>query len=443
MIRHVPATALLAVLSLGTAGATTDAATAESLGDVQWFTLFQDQALQKLIRSGLERNLDVRIAAARVAQAQAQAGGSRAEQFPSLTAAGAASRQQSVNPQPYPNSVGNSSQFGLSSVWQLDFWGRYRKATEAARAELAATEWGRKAVIASLVSNLASAYFQLRELDLELDISRRTVSARRKSLELTKAMEHNGAATMLDVRQAEKLVEAAARTIPDLEKRIAQQENLISILMGSNPGPIRRGQALLDTPLPPAVPEGLPSALLERRPDIRQAEQRLIAANARVGVAKSMYFPALSLTGAGGFQAYSMTGLFDSKVYAAGTSMTAPVFDFGRIRSGVRLSEAQKQEIVLTYRQTVQQAFREVSDALVALQKNREYRERQHALTGSAAEAAKLADIRFKGGASSYLEVLTSQTDLFDAELGLAQAELNERLAVVQVYTSLGGGWQN
>jgi multidrug efflux system outer membrane protein len=424
-------------------GATTDAATAESLGDVQWFTLFQDQALQKLIRSGLERNLDVRIAAARVAQAQAQAGGSRAEQFPSLTAAGAASRQQSVNPQPYPNSVGNSSQFGLSSVWQLDFWGRYRKATEAARAELAATEWGRKAVIASLVSNLASAYFQLRELDLELDISRRTVSARRKSLELTKAMEHNGAATMLDVRQAEKLVEAAARTIPDLEKRIAQQENLISILMGSNPGPIRRGQALLDTPLPPAVPEGLPSALLERRPDIRQAEQRLIAANARVGVAKSMYFPALSLTGAGGFQAYSMTGLFDSKVYAAGTSMTAPVFDFGRIRSGVRLSEAQKQEIVLTYRQTVQQAFREVSDALVALQKNREYRERQHALTGSAAEAAKLADIRFKGGASSYLEVLTSQTDLFDAELGLAQAELNERLAVVQVYTSLGGGWQN
>ena len=462
MIRHVLTSVVLAVLSAGTAGAvgpkhqrpdvhapfafrgdTADTVAAESLGDVKWFAVFKDEALQKLIRAGLERNLDIGIAAARVAQAQAQAGGARAEQFPSLSVTGAASRQQSVNPQPLSNSMGNSSQFGLSSVWQLDFWGRYRKATEAARAELAATVWGSKAVISSLIANLASAYFQLRELDLELDISRRTVAARRESLELTKTMEHNGAATMLDVRQAEKLVEAAARSIPDLEKRIAQQENLISILMGNNPGPVQRGQELLAIQLPPTVPAGLPASLLERRPDIRQAEQRLIAANARVGVAKSMYFPSLSLTGTGGFQSFSMTGLFDSKVYATGTSMTAPIFDFGRIRSGVRLSEAQKQEMVLVYRRTVQQAFREVADTLVALQKNGEYRERQQALTGSASEAARLAEIRFKGGVSSYLEVLTSQTDLFDAELGLAQAELNERLAVVQVYSALGGGWQN
>lgn len=246
---------------------------------------------------------------------------------------------------------------------------------------------------------------------------------------------------MLDVRQAEKLVETAARRIPNLEERTAQQENLISILMGDIPGPVPRGESLVGTQIAPSVPEGLPSSLLERRPDILRAEQRLVAANAQVGVAKSMYFPQLALTGSGGFQAYSITALFDSKVYTAGLSMTAPIFDFGRIRSGVRLSEAQKQEMILTYRQTVQQAFREVADALVAVQKGREYRERQQALTGAAAEAARLADIRYKGGASSYLDVLTSQTDLFDAEIDLAQANLAERAAVVQLYNALGGGW--
>lgn len=423
-------------------GATTDTATAESLGDAKWFTLFQDPELQGLIRKALEQNLDIRIAAARVAQAQAQAGGARAEQFPNISATGSASRQKSASTPFFPGFESNMSQLGLSSIWQLDFWGRYRKANEAARATLAASDWGRKAVISSLVANLASSYFQLREFDLELDIAKRTLAARQESLKLTQTLEHNGATSMLDVRQAEKLVETAARRIPDLELRITQQENLISILLGNNPGPINRGQPLLAMQLSPSVPEGLPSTLLERRPDIRQAEMRLVAANAQVGVAKSMYFPQISLTGSAGWQAYSMTGLFDSKVYNVGANMTAPIFDFGRIRSGVRLSEAQKEEMVLTYRQSVQQAFREVSDSLVAVQKNREYRERQAALTNSASEAAKLADIRYKGGASSYLEVLSSQTDLFDAEIGLAQAQLNERVAVVQLYNALGGGWQ-
>ena len=422
-------------------GSTTAAAAPETLGDAKWWTLFEDPVLQGLIRKAIEQNLDIRIAAARVAQAQAQAGSARAEQYPSISATGSASRQRSPSNPVFPAFEANMSQLGLSSLWQLDFWGRYRKATEAARASLAASEWGRKAVVASLVSNVGTAYFQLRELDLELEIARRTLGARRESLELTRTLEHHGAISLLDVRQAEKLVEMAARRVPDLEKRITQQENLIRTLLGENPGAVERGQTLLATHIAPTVPEGLPSALLERRPDIREAEMRLVAANARVGVAKSMYFPQLSLTGAAGFQAYTLTGLFDSKVFNVGANMTAPIFDFGRIRSGVRLSQAEKEEMVLTYRQRVQQAFREVSDSLTAVARNREYRERQQALTTAASEAARLADTRYRGGASSYLEVLTSQTDLFDAEIDLAQARLMERVAVVQLYTALGGGW--
>jgi len=214
------------------------------------------------------------------------------------------------------------------------------------------------------------------------------------------------------------------------------------VLLGENPGSVPRGQPLLAQTVTMSVPEGLPSTLLERRPDIRQAELRLVAANARIGVAKAAFFPQISLTGNAGFQAYSLGGLFDSKVFNVGPSMTTPIFDLGTIRSGVRLSEAQKQEMVLSYRQAVVQAFREVSDALVAVEKNREYRERQKALTDAADQAAKLSDLRFKGGASSYLEVLTSENDLFDAEIELAQAHLNERLAVVQLYNALGGGWK-
>ncbi|WP_031498948.1 efflux transporter outer membrane subunit [Bryobacter aggregatus] len=414
----------------------------ESLGDAKWWTVFEDEELQKLIRTALAQNYDVRIAASRIVQAQAQLGITRADQFPSISGTGGANRQRNPSNPVFPAFEANMSQLGLSSVWQLDFWGRYRRATEASRATLAASEWGRKAVLGTLVSNVATAYFQLRELDLELEISRRTLAARNESLTLTRTMESGGAISLLDVAQAEKLVELAARKVPDLERRITQQENLIQILLGENPGPVARGKALAAQVIPPAIPEGLPSQLLERRPDIRQAELQLVAANANVGVAKAMYFPQLSLTGTAGFQAYSLTGLFDSKVYNIGAAMTQPIFDFGRIRNNVRLTEAQKEEILLTYLQNVQQAFREVSDALIAIRKNREYRERQQALTLAAQSAAKLSELRYRGGASSYLEVLTSETDLLDAEIDLAQAQLNERLAIVQIYNALGGGWQ-
>lgn len=423
-------------------GATVENPSLESLGDLNWWILFQDEQLQRFIRTALAENLNAQIAATRIEQARAQVGIARGEQFPRIDGTGSAGRSRSPSNPVFPGFEANQSQLGLSSAWQLDFWGRYRKATEAARAELAASEWGRRAIVSTLVADVAGAYFRLLEFDLQLDIAKRTLESRRESLRLTQTLEKGGAITLLDVRSAEKLVETAAKRIPDLEKRMTQQENQLSILLGANPGPITRGQPLTSIQLTPTVPEGIPSSLLDRRPDIRQAEMQLVAANARIGVAKSMYFPQISLTGAAGFQAFSMTGLFDSKVFNVGTSMTAPIFDFGRIRSNVQLTEAQKEELVLGYRQTIQQAFGDVSDALIAVRKNREFRERQEALTVAASEASKLADLRYRGGASSYLEVLTSETDLFDAEIDLANAKLLERLSTVQLYSALGGGWQ-
>jgi multidrug efflux system outer membrane protein len=419
-----------------------ESAAAESLGDAKWWTVFADEELQKLIRTALAENLDVRLAASRIVQAQAQVGITRADQFPVISGTGSVARQRNPSNPVFPAFEANLSQLGLSSVWQLDFWGRYRKATEAARATMMATEWSRKAVLATLVANVATAYLQMRELDLELEISQRTLAARKESLQLNRTLEEGGAISRLEVHQAEVLVEQAARRLPDLEKRIALQENLISTLLGRNPGPVARGAKLTAQVLPPAIPAGLPSALLERRPDIRRAEWQLVAANARIGVAKAALFPQISLTGVAGFQAYSITGLFDSKVYNIGAALTQPIFDMGRNRANVRLSEAQKEEMVLEYLQAVQQGFREVSDALVNVTRNREYRERQESLRRAAGQAAELSTVRYQGGATSYLEVLRSETDLFDAELELAQAQLQERLAVVQVYNALGGGWE-
>lgn len=423
-------------------GVTATEASKESLGDAQWWEVFQDETLRKLIQAALDGSPSMEIAAARVAQAQAQLGITRADQFPAIGASGSVGRQKSAGMSIFPGYEANSAQLGLSAVWQLDFWGRYRKATEAARAQMMATEWGQKAVVASLVASVAAAYFQLRELDLELDVSRRTLEARRESLELNRTLERGGAISLMDVHQAEILVEQAATRIPNLETRIAQQENLLSTLLGRNPSEIERGQQITEQALPPSIPAGLPSALLERRPDLQQAEWQLVAANARIGVAKAAWFPQISLTGSGGYQAFGIENLFDSKVYNAGLNLTQPIFEFGRIRSGVRLSEAQKEELAAAYRQAVQQAFADVSDALVAASKSRESRERQLALQQAASRAAALSDVRYRGGVTTYLEVLQSQTNLFDAEIGLAQSELNERLAIVQLYAALGGGWQ-
>jgi outer membrane protein, multidrug efflux system len=299
-------------------------------------------------------------------------------------------------------------------------------------------------VVTTLVADLAAAYFQLRELDLELEITRRTEASRRQSLELVRFQERQGTVSMLDVRQAEQLVLVAGQTILDLERRIAQQENAIRVLIAANPGPVARGQKLTEQPRESAVPAGLPASLLQRRPDIRAAEQRLVAANARIGVARAAYLPDIALTASGGFQSSALADLLSApaRLWSVAASLTESIFAGGRVRAGVALSEAQKREALLVYRQIILEAFREVSDALVAYRTSREFRVQQELLTSSAEDAARLSEQRYRGGTASYLEVLDSETRYFAAQLGLAQAQLGELLTVVQLYRALGGGWQ-
>jgi multidrug efflux system outer membrane protein len=415
-----------------------------SLGDEKWWTVFQDPHLQTLIREALSQNYDVRIAATRVLQAQAVLGITRADQFPTITGGASTSNQRLAATRITPAFETSPSEVNLSLFWELDFWGKFRRATEAARATLLATEWGQKAVRTSMVSNVASAYFQLLELDSEMEISRNALASLKESLRLVEVRAKGGATSLLDVRQSEQLVYTAAAAIPDLERRIEQQENLISILLGKNPTPVTRGKSLVEIAILPTVPAGLPSSLLARRPDIQSSEQQLVAANARIGVAKAAYFPEITLTAVGGYQSSALTNLFTGPagLWNFGGQLVQPIFTAGRLRSNVRLTEAQQQEAVLVYQQSIQQAFREVSDSLVAYRKNQEFRGQQELLTNSAQDATRLSDMRYRGGVTSYLEVLDSDTRYFDAQLSLAQARLNERLALVQLYNALGGGWQ-
>ena len=415
-----------------------------SLGDEKWWEVFQDKELQALIRTALKNNYDVRIAATRVLQAQAQLGITRADQFPSVGSGGNIGSQQSPQIGPIPGYQITQGQLTASAAWNLDFWGKYRRATQAARANLLANEWAQKEVTASLVASLATAYFELRELDLELEISKQTLDSRSQSLNLTKTLEQHGINSLLDVRQSEQLVYTAATEIPDFERQIAQLENAISILLGNNPGDVPRGLKLTEQPHAPEVPAGLPSSLLERRPDVREAEQNLIAANAQIGVARAAYFPQVALTGTAGYESPALTNLFTGPagIWNLAASVSQPIFEGGRLKSNVRLAEAQHEQILLSYQQTIQGAFRDVSNGLIAYRKNREFRIQQEHLLESAQDAARLSEVRFRAGTTDYLEVLTNETNSFSAALGLAQAQANELIALVQVYEALGGGWQ-
>jgi len=415
-----------------------------SFGNAKWWDAFQDQTLRELIAAALKENYDVRISAARILQARAQLGIVRADQYPTVGANAAAINERIPETKGRRAIETSANQVSLSLAWELDFWGKYRRATESARANLLANEWARQQVVSSLVSDVAGAYFQLRELDLELEISRNTLASRKDSLRLTQILADHGATSMLDVRQAEQLVYSAAANIPDLESRIEQQENFISTLLGKNPEGIPRGKTLLEQPHAPEVPAGLPSALLERRPDIREAEQQLVALNAQIGVAKADYFPSITLTGTGGYQSSALSSLFTGPagLWSFGGNLAQPVFEGGRIRNRVRFTEARRDEATLVYQRAIQQAFREVADALVSYRKSQEFRANQELVTRAAEDATRLSNMRYKGGATSYLEVLDSNTRQFVAQLTLAQAELNELQSLVQIYRALGGGWQ-
>jgi multidrug efflux system outer membrane protein len=426
------------------AGVATAPTPITSFGDEKWWDVFQDRELQNLIRAALKNNYDVRIAATRVLEAQAQLGITRADQLPTLGVDGNIASQQNPKLGPIPGYEVTLGQVTASAAYNIDFWGKYRRATESARATLLSNEWAQKEVMATLVANVATSYFQLRQFDLELEISRRTLASRKDSLQLTQTLEQHGFDSLLDVRQSEQLVYTASAEIPDLERQIAQQENAISILLGNKPGDVPRGLKLTEQPHAPEVPAGIPSALLERRPDIHQAEQNLISANANIGVARAAYFPQISLTAAPGFESPALSSLFTGPagVWTMAASLTQPIFEGGRLKSNLRLTQAQREQMSLTYQQTIQGAFRDVSNALVAYRKNQEFRVQQEHLLDSARDAARLSEVRFKSGSTDYLEVLTNETNAFTAELGLAQAQGNELIALVQLYQALGGGWQ-
>jgi multidrug efflux system outer membrane protein len=419
-------------------------ANTESLGNAKWWTIFDDPTLQSLIKTALAQNFDVRVAATRVLQAREQVIITRADQFPSLSGV---LQDNGLRSPPlgggFPTFTYNAVELGLSASWTPDFWGRYRRATERDRATLLSTEWAQKAVVSSLVASVASAYFQLRLLDLQLDISKRTLASRQDSLKITQALVDGGSSPLTDQRQSEQLVETAAAAIPDLERQIQQEENAINLLLGQNPGPVPRGKPLTEQSLLATIPTGLPSALLERRPDIQEAEQNLVAANAQIGVARAQYFPNITLTALGGIQSGGLSTLFrgTSRAWTYAGSATQPIFTAGKLGANLRMAEAQQQQFLLTYQQTIQQAFRDVSNALIAYQKNREFREHEERLVAAARDASDLSHTRYQGGVTSYLEVLTNETNYFSAELSLAAARLNERLALVQTYNSLGGGW--
>lgn len=427
-------------------------AQAESIADLKWFGVFKDEKLQDLIRIALERNYDLRDAVARVEEARANLGITRSNQYPNV-AAGAAvefnrfSRDGAtpISEQllPSQNRTFGSAALELLS-FEIDIWGRLRRATEAARANLLSAEENRQAVVTTLVSDVATAYFSLRELDYSLEISRRTLQTREDSLALTRRRQTGGVATRLDLRQAEQLVYTAAETIPRLQQQIEQQENQISLLLGENPGSVLRGRSLTEQEFPPEVPAGLPSALLERRPDIRAAEQDLIAANAQIGVLRAAYFPTLSLSGALGGASTQLSSLFSGPHTTLNLTpqVTQPIFTAGRIKSNVRLAQAERERALIRYERTIQTAFTEVSDALIAHQRVRESREKQVLLVGALEDRLRLAYRRYHGGVDTQLNALDADRDLFQAELDLASIRLQEILTVVQLYKALGGGWQ-
>jgi multidrug efflux system outer membrane protein len=432
--------------------APTTASDPASLADLKWWEVFKDEKLQELERTALAQNYDLRDAATRVEAARASLGITRSNQFPTLDANADISTNRvsrngsSALPQSFVRDQNRT--FGGATLsllsFELDIWGRLRRATEAARANLLSAEENRKAVTITLVSEVAGSYFSLRELDHQLDISQRTLATRRESLDLIKTRQAGGVATLLDLRQSEQLVYTAAETIPTLQQQIEQTENQISLLLGKNPGEIVRGRSLTEQEMPPEVPVGLPSALLDRRPDIRAAEQNLIAANAQIGVAKAAYFPQISLTGFLGGQGTQLSSLFTgpSGVWNFTPQVTQPIFTAGRLKSNVKLQEALRDGAVVQYEKTIQTAFTEVSNALIAHQRVRESRVQQELLVAALQDRTRLAYVRYRGGVDTLLNALDADRDLFQAELTLSQIRLNELNSVVQLYKALGGGWQ-
>jgi multidrug efflux system outer membrane protein len=412
----------------------------QNFGEEKWWTVFKDPVLEKLVREALANNYDLRIAATRVLQARDLVAIARADQLPQVS--GTAGIQQ-VRNQLFPGGPTFDS-VAIQASYIVDFWGQYRRATEAARANLLATEYGQDTVRMTLVSDVASDYFQLRAYDAALEYSKKTLDANQSLLQLNNDRFKGGESAITDVLQAEILVQQTEAQIISLQQSIAQTENAISVLLGRNPGAIDRGISLTEQPLMPEVPPGIPSTLLERRPDVHQAEMNLVAANANVGVAKAAFFPQFSLTGLFGATSTSVLSFLDgpATVWSIGGQVLQPIYQGGRIRANYRLAWAQRDQSELTYRQSVQLAVTDVSNSLIGYGQSREYRKKLQEQTSTYFEAARLADVRFRGGYTSFLEVLVTQQQYFISELALADAWNAELQNYVGLYRALGGGWE-
>ena len=420
-----------------------------SLGDEQWAQVFREPELQDLIRKALINNYDLRIAAQRILEQQAQVQITRSQQFPTLSVGGTGLGADipALNQITGSNSISSpivAGSFSLSAAWNPDFWGLYRRQTEAARATLLAQTWAQRAVRLTLVQEVATTYIQLRALDRQVEVTSQTLKARQDSVDLTRRLESGGSVPLSDLRQAEQLLYTATSELPQLEEQVQQQENALRLLLGENPGPVAHTDPNALTPPPQDLPTGIPSQLLERRPDIQQSEAQLKAANANIGVARAQFFPQLSISASAGVGGNSFSNIFDTSsrtIYGLG-SLAQPLFEGGKLRGQLNQAKAADQEMVITYQKTIAGAFRDVSNALIALNKQRVYREQQEKLVAAAQDATRLARLRYEGGSTAYLEVLTTDTNLFSAQLNLATAQQGEALSLVQLYSALGGGWQ-
>jgi multidrug efflux system outer membrane protein len=416
---------------------------ASSFADLHWWQVFQDPRLQELIRTALKENYDLQLATERISAARAQVTITRSSLFPQVQA----NSNFAGGKDPTSQSTYNILALTADAAFQLDLFGRLRRATEASRAQLLATEDARDTVVLTLVTDVASDYFALLELYLELQITRDTVKTQEDSVKLTKLRLDHGLATKLDVLQAAQVLDTANAAVPDLERQIGQEEDAISILLGHYPESVRPGLPLAEQPLPPEVPPGMPSTLLERRPDIRQVEQDLITANAEIGVARAAFFPQISLTGSGGGafgRSTLLTGLMSSQIgiWSYGVQVSQPIFTGGALRGNLRLAESEQRQELIAYKQVIQLSFRDVSDALIGYQKLHQVRVAQEITVKDLQDSVDTSLRRYRGGITTYLEVLDGQRSLFTAELTLAQARGNEYQSLVQLYKALGGGWQ-
>lgn len=425
--------------------------TTSSLADLAWWQYFDDPVLVDLIRVALTDSRDARVAAARVQQARAQLVITNAARFPQVDNNASYSNQRlsavtfppSFGPIPTRFLEGEILRTTLDLSFELDFWGRVRRASEAARADLLSTAEAQHTVLMTLVADVAINYFSLLQLDAEFEVARRTVRSRAETLRILRLRAAEGIGSELEVRRAEGELAAAGRVVPDIERQIRQTENAISVLLGRFPGPIPRGRTLTASPVPLDVPAGLPSELLVRRPDIRQAEQDLIAANARIGQAKALYFPQIQLTGSFGVESRELALLFTgpARVWNFGPSITFPIFNAGRVAAGVHFAEAARDEALARYQQVIQSAFREVNDALIAHRKNREEVVQDERQVTAYREVARLTRLRYFAGVGTQFEVLDAERQLLDAEITTTRTIADQLITLVQLYKALGGGW--